>query len=737
MSDRVLLSPDWRAVADCVDAYESALESQSTFPSLGDFLESVEAEYRARALWELVKVDLEFHWRSGERRVVEDYLAEFPELGTRETVAVELVLAELETRFVYEPEVRFEEFFRRFPQYTEQIEIWLAQRGSESLIAPTMDGFTSNSEAGFSLNTDGSEMLRSEYLAPEHFPFHFGRYELIASLGGGGMGRVFLAVDSKLGRRIALKVPRFEKGDPPIVRERFLREARSAATLHHPNICPVHDVDEKDGILYLTMAYVEGQTLGQWLHGAGRAEPKHAARIVAKIASALEEAHRNGIIHRDLKPSNIMLDKRGEPILMDFGLARRQGKSDPKLTQSGSPLGTPAYMPPEQIEQASEVSGPGGDVYSLGVILYELLTGRVPFSGPSPGVFVKIALEEPVCPTELVPDLDPALEAICLKAMQKKIGARYPSAGELAETLLHYIRSGDDDKHSPMPDKVPASKSNWVETPSSSAPPWDSSSAEFVSADKLSPPRRHRRLVISLAASLLATLAVGALLLAPEIVFRNEKGANALPLASTSPEGRPRLGARDRRLPLLKIILQPSTESRDWIELSDGNGPVRKADRVQFHARLPKAAYAYLVWYNAEGKGVLLWPNDPERQVKVKEFWDPPQTPGAKVADWMEVDGNPGTEAVLLAISETPLSPAEIADFLGQSLPLRVTLDDDPLASTRVLAVVPEIPEETLRAPGRVVSSAKAALEVFDPSFENRLHHTFDSYTAIVFPLRP
>src|SRR5207248_3269451 len=154
-----------------------------------------------------------------------------------------------------------------------------------------------------------------------------------------------------------------------------------AATLSHPNICPVFDVGTIDGIHYVTMAYVEGKTLSALIRGDERLPQKAVAAVVRKLALAMQEAHACGVIHRDLKPSNVMINKRNEPVIMDFGLARR-AQENARLTRSGSVLGTPAYMAPEQVKGDPKAVGPASDIYSMGVILYEMLTGELPFNGP-------------------------------------------------------------------------------------------------------------------------------------------------------------------------------------------------------------------------------------------------------------------------------------------------------------------------------------------------------------------
>ncbi len=216
-----------------------------------------------------------------------------------------------------------------------------------------------------------------------------GRYKILGRLGEGGMGAVFLAHDSQFDHKVALKVPRFTSADDGQTIQRFYREARAAIKLRHSNLCPVYDVGEISGQHYLVMAYIEGRPLSAFINPSRPLPERQIARLVCKVALALQEAHQNGVIHRDLKPSNIMFDeKRKEPIVMDFGLAAQIGCSEARLTHAGTLIGSPAYMSPEQVRGSGDEIGPPSDIYSLGVILYELLTGRVTFrrtDGPCTG----------------------------------------------------------------------------------------------------------------------------------------------------------------------------------------------------------------------------------------------------------------------------------------------------------------------------------------------------------------
>jgi serine/threonine protein kinase len=281
--------------------------------------------------------------------------------------------------------------------------------------------------------------------APESVPESFGRYRIIRPLGEGAMGVVYLAMDTQLNREVALKIPKFGEAVDPTQIKRFDREARSAATLNHPNICPVFDVGEINGTHYITMAYIQGRLLSDFVNSKNPPPTRSIAWVIRKAALALHEAHSRGVVHRDLKPANIMINQRNEPIIMDFGLAQLgDHNEDARLTQDGTIMGSPAYMSPEQLGNDPEKLGPASDVYSLGVVLYELLTGRLPFqgSGSVMSMIAEIFSKEPPNPMDVRQDLDDDLAAICQTAMSKQVSDRYGSMQEMAAAINEYLKSG-------------------------------------------------------------------------------------------------------------------------------------------------------------------------------------------------------------------------------------------------------------------------------------------------------
>lgn len=263
-------------------------------------------------------------------------------------------------------------------------------------------------------------------------------YEIETVLGRGGMGIVYRAHHQKLNRAVALKMMLTGQYASPIEMLRFVREAEAIATLQHPNIVQVYDVGELDGKPYFTMEYLDGGSVAQNLQGTPWSTER-SARLVSVLAYAVEFGHRHKIVHRDLKPANILLTKECVPKIVDFGLARRIDRTQ-ELTQSGARIGTPCYMAPEQAKGQSNSACPAVDIYALGAILYELLTGRPPFRGETAAETVQHVIDlDPVAPSQLNPKIPRDLETICLKCLSKERAHRYSSAAMLADDLQRFL----------------------------------------------------------------------------------------------------------------------------------------------------------------------------------------------------------------------------------------------------------------------------------------------------------
>jgi WD40 repeat protein/serine/threonine protein kinase len=349
---------------------------------------------RSALLRELFVIDVEYRRQNGEPRRLEAYLAEFPELrpadGPRGCLAEEA-------------------------------------QGSW----PATADFSATSSRRTRSNTD-------RLSAEKELPQTLGKFHLIEMLGAGSFGAVYKARDTELGRMVAIKIPRGGSLGTVEERQRFLREAKSAAQLKHPHIVPVHEIVFDGSITYLVSDYIEGRTLAQ-LMAEQRLGFREAAELLASVADGLDYAHAQKIIHRDIAPKNILIDAAGRPFITDFGLARRD-EGSMAVTLEGQVLGTPAYMSPEQAAgQSAKVDG-RSDVYSVGVILYEMLAGMPPFSGSVRMVLHQVLHDEPRSPRRLSERVPRDLETICLKCLQKEPARRYASAGALAVDLRCYLK---------------------------------------------------------------------------------------------------------------------------------------------------------------------------------------------------------------------------------------------------------------------------------------------------------
>jgi WD40 repeat protein/tRNA A-37 threonylcarbamoyl transferase component Bud32 len=277
--------------------------------------------------------------------------------------------------------------------------------------------------------------------APAAGPPEVPGYEVLGELGRGGMGVVYKARHLKLNRIVALKMVLAGGHAGPDDLQRFQREAEAAARLQHPHIVQIHEIGQHQGLPYFTLEYTAGGSLKQKLAHQPQ-PPAEAARLTELLAQAVQHAHRQGVIHRDLKPANVLLTEDGAPKVTDFGLAKPLESSD-ELTHTGAILGTPSYMAPEQAAGKVKEVGPAADVYALGAVLYEMLTGRPPFQGPMvQDTLMQVLADEPVSPRRLQPQTPRDLETICLKCLEKSPAKRYVSAADLAADLGRF-RAGE------------------------------------------------------------------------------------------------------------------------------------------------------------------------------------------------------------------------------------------------------------------------------------------------------
>src|SRR6266446_207886 len=281
---------------------------------------------------------------------------------------------------------------------------------------------------------DGKRGTRAAELLGE-----LGDYELLEEVGRGGQGVVFRARQKSLNRTVALKVISLGQWASEAHLKRFRREAKAAASLDHPSIVPIYEVGERDGSCYFSMKFVEGGQLDEVV----RRKPmsiRQAVELIAKVARTVHYAHERGILHRDIKPGNILLDKKGEPHLTDFGLARLI-EQESTVTNSFDVLGTPSYMSPEQAAGRTKEVSAAADVYSLGAVFYQMLTGEPPFAGGTTYETIRLVLEsEPRNPRTRNPKVDVDLATICLKCLEKDPARRYESAAALVDDIERWLR---------------------------------------------------------------------------------------------------------------------------------------------------------------------------------------------------------------------------------------------------------------------------------------------------------
>jgi tRNA A-37 threonylcarbamoyl transferase component Bud32 len=457
-----------------------------------------------------------------------------------------------------------------------------------------------------------------------------GDYELLQVIGRGGMGVVYKARQRSLDRVVALKmILQGQLTDQSAV-ERFCEEARSAATLDHPYIVPIYEINRHDGQHYFTMAFVEGTSLKALASGGRLRAPAEVAGIVAAVAEAVQFAHDKGIIHRDLKPDNVLIDRHGRPRVTDFGLAKRL-EGGPGLTLSGQILGTPAYMAPEQARGDLAALGAAADIYGLGGILYFLLTGQPPFTGDHMGeVLYQLMTSAPVPPRRLNPAVPPELEAVCLKCLEKEPGRRFPSAAAVAQAVRAAAPScsvsdtGRLDDPTTRPGRTPAT------------------------------PARARR---SLRWAAFAGAGLAVLAGAAFVAFRPRGGGQVpaespgvMPVAAAPAQEPPPAPGADLAPPA-RHDFRVQVEMLDSRPGPDGVLRLVAGQEVRFRVMVERDAYVGLWTFDPQGKAVQLFPNDAEPDHLVKAG-QPRTVPGKDYA--IVAEAGSGVELVRVVASARP-----------------------------------------------------------------------------------
>jgi serine/threonine protein kinase len=367
--------------------------------------------------------EFERAWKGGGRPRIEHYLAAARQ-PERAALLRELLVVELAYRRRGNETLVLQEYKRRFPDHSDVIQAVFA-----SQLAGAEDASTRSFEIG-----------------PEPGPPALGRYGITAVLGKGGFGVVYRGYDKELRREVAIKVPHRHRVSQPQDVEAYLAEARVLASLDHPHIVPVFDVGRTpDGLCFIVSKFIEGCDLKQ---AQGTLSITQAVELLARVAEALHYAHRKGLVHRDVKPGNILLDPATKPYLTDFGLALREED----FGRGAEFAGTPVYMSPEQARGEGHRVDGRSDIFSIGVVFYELLTGRRPFRGETgQEVLEQITCVEPRPPRQIVDTLPRELEQICLKALAKRVTERYTTAQDLADDLRRFLQDRRHDVSGPIP----------------------------------------------------------------------------------------------------------------------------------------------------------------------------------------------------------------------------------------------------------------------------------------------
>ncbi len=549
-----------------------------------------------------LREDQQQRWRRGERPVAEDYLQQHPPLAGCSEAALDIIYAEILLRQEAGETVNVEEYVRRFPHLENplrrQFQLHQALLSGAGLLSDVPLAHPSASESLTVAPTDSAgsrtqpPSVAPDTLTPPGSAADGGSvpgYEILGALGQGGMGVVYRARQLGLNRVVALKMIRPHFVADPEALARFRAEAEAVARLQHPHIVGVYAWGEHRGAPYFALEYCPGGSLSAALQGQPQS-PVQSARLVHKIARAVQAAHDAGIVHRDLKPANVLLAPAGDepalstpwgvPKVADFGLCRTF-HGDVRLTASGALAGSPPYMAPEQAEGRSADIGPATDVWALGAILYEMLTGQPPFgAGSLPAVLHAVCYEDPPRPSELRPEVPAELEALCLRCLRKRREDRYARAADVVEALADWLA------HSTVPGGPAGADAG---RPAHPLPP-------RAPSTPLPVPLRRRRWMLAavlMAAMLgLAAWAWSGRTLPPPADTSAASAANVLTQAT--PVAKP----LTIRMRLLRISPDDDPNPILLGELGKTLFRARFNDRICVEAQLSEPAYAYAIAFN-------------------------------------------------------------------------------------------------------------------------------------------
>jgi predicted Ser/Thr protein kinase len=593
---RELPSADWTRLEQILRDFEAALE-RGERPRFDDFVPPEQA-LRRPLLVELMHMDLEHRLKAGEPARVEDYLENNPDVAGDQEAMVGLIAWEYRLRRRQEPALVLQDYFSRFPEYRTALVQYLDREGEMRVDAETRPP-NAESLSGAGKDPDGSAPSPAQAAAvPPSLPgstdlpvLFIGKYRLVERLGSGGQGEVFRAIHPTLGRDVVIKLARQDLPEAALLK--LIDEGRVLARLDDPGLVQVYDVDVHEGRPYVVFEYIPGRSLAERLKHQ-RPSCREAAALTADLAGTLARLHDRGVLHRDLKPANVLIDDTGRPRLLDFGLASLAEHWSAINVPGPGVSGTPAYMAPEQARGETEYIGPRTDLFNLGSLLYELLTGRPPYQGIDTRDVLAQARAGQVAPArQLNPRIPAALERICMKALAADPAQRHASAEHLQRAL----------------------RSNLA---------------------------RRRRV----AGGLGVTVLLGAAVLALVFGLPGRPHSSSPPVTQLAPP-----------MAELKVLAFDIRAFRENVgPLGDVGVTVhdlRKDDDVRIHARLSAPGYCYLIAFNPDGKE---FPCYPENRAGIPNLVEEFHYPAGSTKVFQLNDGV-GMQAFVLLVSRKPLPP--------------------------------------------------------------------------------